>query len=172
MIILAIDPGTATTGYGVIEYEGNRFKIKDYGVVLTDSKLAMERRLQEIYDRLKNLIARHRPDCFVVEQLFFNSNVRTALTVGQARGVCLLVAADGDLPVAEYTPLQVKQAVVGYGRADKAQVQHMVKAILNLNEIPKPDDAADALALAICHAHSYRANDIARRVSDDSVSKG
>jgi len=171
MIILAIDPGTATTGYGVIEHEGNRFKVKDYGVVSTDSKLAPELRLQEIYERLKNIIARHRPDCFVIEQLFFNSNTRTALAVGQARGVCLLVAADGGLPVAEYTPLQVKQAVVGYGRAEKAQVQQMVKAILNLREIPKPDDAADALALAICHAHSYRANDIARRSLDDSISE-
>ena len=172
MIILAIDPGTATTGYGIIGYEGNRFKVKDYGIISTDAKLAPELRLQEIYDRIKNLIARHRPDCFVVEQLFFNSNVRTALAVGQARGVCLLVAADGGLPVAEYTPLQVKQAVVGYGRADKAQIQQMVKAILNLQEIPKPDDAADALALAICHAHSYKANDIARRFLNDSVSEG
>lgn len=172
MIILAIDPGTATTGYGVIEYNGNRFKIRDYGIVSTDAKLAMELRLQEIYDQLKNLIARYKPDCFVVEQLFFNSNVRTALTVGQARGVCLLVAADGGLTVSEYTPLQVKQAVVGYGRAEKAQVQQMVKVILNLSEIPKPDDAADALALAICHAHSYRANDITRRSLDDSISKG
>jgi crossover junction endodeoxyribonuclease RuvC len=170
MIILAIDPGTATTGYGVIEHIGNRFKVKDYGIVSTDAKTAAEVRLQQIYDGLKNLIARHRPDCFVVEQLFFNVNVRTALAVGQARGVCLLVAADGGLPVAEYTPLQVKQAVVGYGRAEKSQVQHMVKAILNLTEIPKPDDAADALALAICHAHSHKTNDIARRVLDDSVS--
>ncbi|HZD59862.1 MAG TPA: crossover junction endodeoxyribonuclease RuvC [Anaerolineae bacterium] len=171
MIILAVDPGTATTGYGVIEYEGDRFKVRDYGIISTDAKLATELRLQKIYDRLKNLIARFRPDCFVVEQLFFNSNVRTALAVGQAHGVCLLVAADGGLPVAEYTPLQVKQAVVGYGRADKAQVQQMVKAILNLHKIPKPDDAADALALAICHAHSYKANDIARGVLDDSVSE-
>ncbi|MHB8841440.1 MAG: crossover junction endodeoxyribonuclease RuvC [Candidatus Aquicultor sp.] len=169
MIILAIDPGTATTGYGVVEYEGNRFKVKDYGIISTEAKVATELRLQSIYDQIKNLIARHRPDCFVVEQLFFNQNVRTALAVGQARGVCLLVAADGGLPVAEYTPLQVKQAVVGYGRAEKAQVQQMVKAILNLTEIPKPDDAADALALGICHAHSYRSNTITRRALDDSV---
>lgn len=170
MIILAVDPGTATTGYGVVEYDGNRFKVGDYGIITTKANLAVEIRLQEIYDQLKNLIARYRPDCFVVEQLFFNSNVRTALAVGQARGVCLLAAADGALSVAEYTPLQVKQSVVGYGRADKMQVQHMVKAILNLSEIPKPDDAADALALAICHAHSYRANDITRRTSNDSIS--
>lgn len=163
MIILAIDPGTATTGFGVVEYKGNRFKIKDYGVVLTEAKLATESRLQRIYEQLNYLITIHRPDHFVVEQLFFNSNVRTAIAVGQARGVCLLVAANGGVPVAEYTPLQVKQAVVGYGRADKAQVQQMVKAILNLEKIPKPDDAADALALAICHAHSYRANEMIRQ---------
>ncbi|MBE0448155.1 MAG: crossover junction endodeoxyribonuclease RuvC [Actinobacteria bacterium] len=171
MIILAVDPGTATTGYGVIEYEGNCFKVKNYGIVSTDAKLATELRLQEIYYQLKNLVARYRPDSFVIEQLFFNSNVRTALAVGQARGVCLLVAADDGLPVAEYTPLQVKQAVVGYGRADKVQVQQMVKAILNLREIPKPDDAADALALAICHAHSYKASKMVRRLLDDSVSE-
>ncbi|HEY3373763.1 MAG TPA: crossover junction endodeoxyribonuclease RuvC [Candidatus Aquicultor sp.] len=158
MIILAIDPGTATTGFGVLEYEGNRFKVKDYGIISTEAKVATELRLQQIYDSIKNLIARHRPNHFVVEELFFNTNVRTAIAVGQARGVCLLVAADGGIPVAEYTPLQVKQSVVGYGRAEKAQVQQMVKAILNLHEIPKPDDAADALALAICHAHSYHAN--------------
>lgn len=160
MIILAVDPGTATTGYGVISYEGNRFKVKEYGIVSTDSKTPTELRLQQIYEGLKNLIARHRPDYFVVEELFFNTNARTAIAVGQARGVCLLVAADGEIPLAEYTPLQVKQSVVGYGRADKSQVQQMVKAILNLEKIPKPDDAADALALAICHAHSYRANDL------------
>ena len=163
MIILAIDPGTATTGYGVIEYEGNRFRVKDYGVISTEANRATELRLQDIYEGIKNLIARHKPDCFVIEQLFFNVNVRTALAVGQARGVSLLVAADGGIPVTEYTPLQVKQAVVGYGRAGKAQVQQMVKAILNLREIPKPDDAADALALAICHAHSHTLNGMAQR---------
>lgn len=164
MIILAVDPGTATTGYGVVEYKGNHFKLKDYGVISTEAKLATELRLQGIYGRLRNLIVRHKPDCFAVEQLFFNSNVRTAIAVGQARGVCLLVAADGKLPVFEYTPLQIKQAVVGYGRANKSQIQQMVKAILNLSEIPKPDDAADALALAICHAHSYKLNDMAGRI--------
>lgn len=164
MIIFAVDPGTATTGYGVVEYKGNRFKLKDYGIISTEAKLASELRLQEIYGRLRNLIVRHKPDCFAVEQLFFNSNARTAIAVGQARGVCLLVAADGELPVFEYTPLQVKQAVVGYGRANKTQVQQMVKAVLNLNEAPKPDDAADALALAICHAHSYRLNGMAGRI--------
>ncbi len=164
MIILAVDPGTATTGYGVIEYKGNHFKLKDYGIISTEAKLATELRLQGIYGHLRNLIVRHKPDCFAVEQLFFNSNVRTAIAVGQARGVCLLVAADGKLPVVEYTPLQIKQAVVGYGRANKSQIQQMVKAILNLSEIPKPDDAADALALAICHAHSYKLNDMAGRM--------
>jgi crossover junction endodeoxyribonuclease RuvC len=167
MIIVAIDPGTATTGYGVIGYEGNRFKVIDYGIISTSSKIDSELRLQQIYSQLKILIDRFKPDYFVVEELFFNVNVRTALAVGQARGVCLLAAADAGLAVDEYTPLQVKQSVVGYGRADKAQVQQMVKAILNLKEIPKPDDAADALALAICHAHSHKTNSISRRALDD-----
>jgi crossover junction endodeoxyribonuclease RuvC len=170
MIIMAVDPGTATTGYSVINYEGNRFKVRDYGIIKTSAKTASELRLQQIYDQLKLIIARFKPDFFVIEELFFNVNVRTALAVGQARGVCMLVAADAGLAVDEYTPLQVKQSVVGYGRADKAQVQQMVKAILNLKDIPKPDDAADALALAICHAHSHRANDTSRRALDDSVS--
>ncbi|MCL6472630.1 MAG: crossover junction endodeoxyribonuclease RuvC [Firmicutes bacterium] len=169
MVILSVDPGTATTGYGVVEYLGNRFKLKDFGVITTESKIATEFRLQQIYEHLRNLMVRHRPDCFAVEQLFFNSNTRTAIAVGQARGVCLLAAADGKLPVYEYTPLQVKQSVVGYGRASKSQVQQMVKAILNLDEIPKPDDAADALAIAICHAHSYRVNDVTRRMLNDSI---
>lgn len=169
MVILSVDPGTATTGYGVVEYLGNRFKLKDFGVITTESKIATEFRLQHIYERLRNLMIRYRPDCFAVEQLFFNSNTRTAIAVGQARGVCLLAAADGKLPVYEYTPLQVKQSVVGYGRASKSQVQQMVKAILNLDEIPKPDDAADALAIAICHAHSYRVNDVTRRMLNDSI---
>lgn len=170
MIILAIDPGTATTGYGVIEYQGNRFKVKDYGTIITAAKQPMETRLQQIYDGLKTLIARHRPNHYVVEELFFNTNARTALAVGQARGICLLVAADAGLIVDEYTPLQVKQAVVGYGRADKSQVQHMVKTILALQEIPKPDDAADALALAICHAHSFNGAIRDKMVDDDCVS--
>jgi len=164
MLILAIDPGTATTGYGIVDYQGNRFKVKDYGVILTEAKLPVELRLQKIYDQLKDLINRYGPDSLVVEQLFFNTNTRTALAVGQARGVCLLVGAHSGLEIAEYTPLQVKQAVVGYGRASKIQVQQMVKTILNLEEIPRPDDAADALALAICHAHSYGANNLVGRL--------
>jgi crossover junction endodeoxyribonuclease RuvC len=167
MIIVAIDPGTATTGYGVINYEGNRFKVIDYGIISTSSKIASELRLQQIYSQLKILIERFKPDYFVIEELFFNVNVRTALAVGQARGVCMLAAVDAGLAVDEYTPLQVKQSVVGYGRADKAQVQQMVKAILNLKEIPKPDDAADALALAICHAHSHKTNSINRGALGD-----
>ncbi len=160
MIILAIDPGTATTGFGVVSFENGAFKTLDYGSINTKPGIPPELRLQKIYRAIGRLVADHCPDCLVVEQLFFNTNVQTAMAVGQARGMSLLVAADNSLPVVEYTPLQVKQAVVGYGRAEKAQVQEMVRMVLGLTERPKPDDAADALALAICHAHMYRAAEI------------
>ncbi len=154
MIILGVDPGTAICGYGVIEYMGNRFRLLDYGVIRSSSTDSTAARLLTLYQGLESIIGQYQPEEMAVEELFFNKNVRTALTVGQARGVVLLAGQMKGLTIAEYTPLQVKQAVVGYGRADKHQVQYMVKAILNLQEIPKPDDAADALAVAICHAHS------------------
>lgn len=154
MIILAVDPGTATTGYAVVRYERSSFEVRDFGVVTTPPGHPPHMRLKEIYESISMLIDLHIPDCFVIEELFFNSNTTTAISVGQARGVCLLAAAKAGLPAAEYTPLQVKSAVTGYGRADKKQVQGMVKLLLKLDEVPKPDDAADALALAICHAHS------------------
>lgn len=154
MVILAIDPGTATTGYAVLGYERGEFDVVDYGTIETKAGVPAHLRLKEIYGSVRNLIKLHGPDCLVAEELFFNSNARTAISVGQARGVCLLAAADCGIPVAEYTPLQVKQAVVGYGRAEKGQVQSMIKLLLKLEEVPKPDDAADALALAVCHAHS------------------
>jgi len=153
MIILGVDPGTAITGYGIIHVEGNRFNPLDYGCIYTEADIGSERRLKIIYEKVCTLQEQYRPDQMAVEELFFNKNIRTALSVGQARGVILLAAALKGIKVSEYTPLQVKQAVVGYGRAHKQQVQQMVKIFLNLKEIPKPDDAADALAVAICHAH-------------------
>lgn len=156
MIILGVDPGTAITGYGVLQSDGDDLKVVDYGAITTPADWLMPRRLQHIYAELTTLIARHQPTDAAVEKLFFSKNVRTALSVGQARGVALLAAAQAHLAIHEYTPLQIKQAVVGYGRADKNQIQQMVKMLLQLDVIPQPDDAADALAIAICHAHSAR----------------
>ncbi|NLT96396.1 MAG: crossover junction endodeoxyribonuclease RuvC [Clostridia bacterium] len=153
MIILGVDPGTAITGYGIIKVEGNKFYPLEYGCIYTETQWTNEMRLKKIYEKITAIIEKFRPDDLAVEELFFNKNTRTALSVGQARGVVLLAGALNDIPVSEYTPLQVKQSVVGYGRADKQQVQKMVKIFLNLPEIPKPDDAADALAIAVCHAH-------------------
>ena len=154
MVILGLDPGTATTGYGVIRVLGNRFQMLEYGIISTPAKNPMEKRLEMIYDNLQELLQKWQPDQAAVEELFFNQNITTAITVGQARGVLLLCCAQNNVPLAEYTPLQVKQALVGYGRADKKQMQAMVKAILNLETVPKPDDTADALAAAICHGHA------------------
>lgn len=154
MIILGIDPGYAILGWGVIEKTGNHFKAIDYGAVTTDKDTEMPRRLEILYDGLRDIIEEYRPEEASIEKLFFNTNTTTAINVGQARGVAILACMKGGLQVAEYTPLQIKQALVGYGRADKGQVQFMVKAMLNLPQIPKPDDTADALAAAICHGHS------------------
>ena len=149
-----MDPGFAITGYGVIEYKNNKFKTIDYGVITTDAKTDLPQRLYVINDKLQELLGQYKPDVMSVEELFFNTNIKTAIAVGHGRGVVLLTAAKAGIPVFEYTPLQVKQSVVGYGRAKKEQVQYMVKILLSLDSIPKPDDAADALAVAICHAHS------------------
>lgn len=154
MIILGIDPGIAIMGCGIIHYEGNRFKAIHYDAIKTPSDMATDQRLREIHLQLSRLIETYRPDAVAIEELFFNTNAKTAILVSQARGVALLSASLHNVPVYEYTPLQVKQGVVGYGRADKSQVQHMIKALLNLDKVPKPDDVADALAIAICHAHS------------------
>ena len=156
MIVMGIDPGIAILGYGVLKIQGNSFKVMDYGVIRTSSELSMPSRLTSIFRDLNVLLELHRPDAFAIEELFFNKNIKTALTVGHARGVSILSASNMDIPVFEYTPLQVKQAIVGYGRADKRQMQQMVKLLLNLREIPRPDDAADALAVAICHGNSSR----------------
>jgi len=157
VIVLGIDPGTATTGYGVVRDnpDGRLIKIC-YGVIRTEADTPYPLRLKEIHDEISFLINEYKPEAVVIEQLFFNKNVATALSVGQARGVVILTAAIAGVDLAEYTPIQVKEAVVGYGRAEKSQVQQMVKVLLGLKEIPKPDDAADALALSICHLNSYK----------------
>lgn len=156
MLVLGIDPGSAITGFGLVKEVGNSLRAVDYGCIRTAPSETLEIRLQKIYQEVCQLIEKYKPDHFAVEELFFNKNVRTALTVGQARGVILLAGAQCGLKVHEYTPLQVKQAVVGYGRAEKAQIQFMVKTMLSLPAIPKPDDVADALAIAICHTHYYK----------------
>lgn len=155
MIILGIDPGYAIVGVGVINFDGNKFKVIDYFAITTKAGMPFEKRLKEIYDGVNEVIEKYKPTHMAIEELFFNDNAKTAIHVGQARGVIVLAGINNGLEIFEYTPLQVKQAVVGYGRADKAQVQQMTKALLNLNAIPKPDDVADALAIALCHAHSY-----------------
>ncbi len=156
MIILGIDPGFAIVGVGVIEYKGNKFSVIDHYAITTKAGLPLEERLKLIYEGIEDAIKKYKPDHMAIEELFFNNNAKTAIAVGQARGVILLGAVNNGIPICEYTPLQVKQSVVGYGRADKSQVQQMTKALLNLSKIPKPDDVADALAIAICHAHSCK----------------
>lgn len=153
---MGIDPGFAITGYGIIEYIGNRFSVIDYGAICTAVGEPFQERLLKIGERLNELIEKYHPEAISVEELFFNKNIKTAILAAHGRGVALLAAAKSGVGVFEYTPLQVKQSVVGYGRATKQQVQQMVKVILNTQEIPKPDDAADALAVAICHAHSSK----------------
>ena len=155
MRIIGIDPGYAIVGYGVIDYIGNKFKIVEYGAITTESNQNMNERFKSIHDDLNTIIERTKPEFLAIEELFFNSNQQTAINVAQARGVLLLSALNHGISVHEYTPLQVKQAVVGYGRAEKKQVQLLVKSILGLEKVPKPDDTADALAIAVCHAHSY-----------------
>ena len=156
MLTLGIDPGTAIMGYGLVASDGRSLCAIDYGALTTPSDLRPEERLRRLHERLCEIIAAHRPDAMAVEELFFNANARTAIAVGQARGVALLAAAQAGLRVHEYTPLQVKGAVAGYGRAGKEQVQLMAATLLALRTVPRPDDAADALAVAICHAHSAR----------------
>lgn len=160
MIIIGVDPGYAIVGIGVIEYSGNKFRPLEYGAITTPAKMPTVERLKKIYDEMTLLIDKYSPDAVAIEELFFNSNQKTAINVAQARGVILVAVTNKNVPIFEYTPLQVKQSVTGYGRADKNQIQQMVKMLLNLNVIPKPDDAADGLALAICHAHSNKMNNM------------
>ncbi|MBQ4155481.1 MAG: crossover junction endodeoxyribonuclease RuvC [Clostridia bacterium] len=154
MIIIGIDPGYAIVGYGVIEYKANKFRVLDYGAITTSKDDDLNDRLLQIYNHLCNILDAYNPDALSIEKLFFNTNATTAIGVAQARGVCLLAAKQRGLDIAEYTPLQVKQAVTGYGKAVKQQVQEMTRMLLGLQKVPKPDDTADALAMAICHAHS------------------
>jgi len=157
MIVLGIDPGTAITGYGVVQDspDGRLHEIC-YGVIRTTPKTPFQFRLKKIHEEIASIIKQHKPEVVAVEELFFGKNSSSALSVGQARGVIVLTAIQADMELYEYKPTQVKQAVTGYGHAEKIQIQRMVKVLLGLPEIPKPDDAADGLALAICHLYSYK----------------
>ncbi len=153
---LGIDPGLATMGYGLVEEKDNRLVCQEYGVLSTSSEENMPERLYSLHERTNELIKKYKPCNLAMEQLFFSKNVKTAFQVGQARGVIILAAAQNGLEVFEYSPLEIKKAITGYGQADKKQMQSLVKSILQLKEIPKPDDAADALAVAICHMQVHR----------------
>lgn len=154
MRIIGIDPGYAIVGWGVLEFDNTRFNVVKYGSITTQPETSFDRRLAEIYDDLGVILEKFRPDCMSIEKLYFNSNITTGIDVAQARGVIMLAAVQRRIRIFEYTPLQVKMAVTGYGRAEKHQVQEMTKNILRLKDIPKPDDTADALALAITHGHT------------------
>ncbi|MBQ3393855.1 MAG: crossover junction endodeoxyribonuclease RuvC [Oscillospiraceae bacterium] len=156
MRILGIDPGYAIVGYGVLDFEKNKFHTVVYGAITTDAHTDFQDRLTEVYDQVNEVIRISNPEALAIEKLFYTTNQKTVIQVAQARGVILLRAAKNGLPVYEYTPLQIKQSVTGYGKAVKKQVQEMTKTILKLDSIPKPDDTADALAVAICHGYSYR----------------
>ncbi len=156
MRVLGIDPGTAITGYAVVEETQGSLRLITVGVIRTPAKTPLAARLQRIYTGLREVVAAHQPEASAVEELFFSRNARTAMAVGHARGVTLLALADAGLSIAEYTPMQVKQAVTGYGNAGKQQVQEMVRMLLNLDDVPRPDDAADAAAVAICCLHRAR----------------
>lgn len=157
MAVIGIDPGTALTGYGIIEeLPDQSLQVIDFGVIRTDPTDKPEIRLRKIFSHLNEILSLYKPETGAVEKLYFQRNTRTAMSVGQARGVAILSLAEAGLSISEYGPVEIKQAVVGYGKASKNQVQQMVKILLNLQEIPKPDDAADALAVAICHIHSRK----------------
>lgn len=154
MVIIGIDPGIATVGFGIIEVNKNKTSVIDYGVISTPKTDALPVRLQKIYKAITHLIEIYKPSVMAVEELFFTKNVKTGISVAEGRGVCLLAGVHANLELFEYTPNQVKQALTGLGKAEKKQVQYMVKAVLNLQSIPKPDDAADALAVALCHSQT------------------
>jgi crossover junction endodeoxyribonuclease RuvC len=154
--VIGIDPGTAITGWGVVEGEGDDLELIAYGTVTTAAGTPLPQRLQTIYRELRTIVHQWQPTTAAIEELFFSKNAKTALAVGHGRGAAMLALANSELPIAEYKPLEVKQAITGHGGADKQQMQHMVKLLLKLDELPRPDDAADALAVAICHLHSAR----------------
>lgn len=158
--IMGIDPGIAIVGVGIVDKDANSYTPVFYDAVTTPAHTRLELRLMDIYDRTVKLIDEYKPDAVSVEELFFNNNAKTAFAVGQARGIILLAAVKAGVPIFEYTPIQVKQALTGYGRADKKQIQNMMKIMLALPTVPKPDDVADALAIAVCHGNSVRFNSI------------
>ncbi len=164
-IILGIDPGIANTGYGVVESHANRYTPRDFGNIRTSPKTASEMRLKHIYDAVTRLVLEHAIENVVLEDIFFSKNVSSAFAVGEVKGIVKLAAANADCPVTLYTPTQVKQAVVGYGKATKSQMQKMVQAQLKLKEPPRPDHAADALALALCHARSYKVLELRKKLT-------
>ncbi|MEG2038445.1 MAG: crossover junction endodeoxyribonuclease RuvC [Oscillospiraceae bacterium] len=153
MIILGVDPGYAIVGWGVVRYDGNKFETIAYGAVTTAAGTPFPIRLQIIYDGMQDILQKYKPNAMSIEKLFFTNNQKTGIDVAQARGVILLTAQQAGVEIAEYTPLQVKQAVTGYGKAEKNQIMEMTKILLSLKQVPKPDDTADALAMAICHGH-------------------
>jgi crossover junction endodeoxyribonuclease RuvC len=154
--VLGIDPGTAITGWGIVEGDGDEVRLIAGGAITTAAGTPLPQRLQTIYRELTTIIEQWRPEASAIEELFFSKNAKTALAVGHGRGAAMLALANANLPITEYKPLEVKQAITGYGGADKQQMQQMVKLLLSLDDIPRPDDAADALAVAICHLHSAR----------------
>lgn len=160
MIVLGIDPGLATTGYGIIESKDNKLEMINWGCILTKSCLPLSKRLLMIHQEIKKLILTYHPNVVVIEEIFFCKNVKTGLQIGHVRGVIMLAAIEADIEIIEYTPLQVKQALTGFGRAHKKQIQEMVRRLLNLKAVPNSDDAADALAVAICHIYSSRLKQI------------
>ncbi len=164
MKALGIDPGTATTGYGILENNGDDVQVVEYGCIKTSSTESSSDRLKKIYSSIKKIISKHKPKCIAVEKLFFGQNTKTAMSVGQARGVVILAASQAGLEIAEYTPLEVKMALTGYGRADKKQMQQMVMRLLKMKILPTPDDAADALAVALCHMNSDGFNSKTRKI--------
>ena len=168
MRTIGIDPGTAIMGWGVVDEAGGTLKLVDFGALTTPAGMAAPDRLVKLYDGLQDILRRHRPEAAAIEELFFGKNVNTAITVGQARGVALLALAQAGVPIHEYKPTTVKQAVAGYGGADKKQMQEMVRMTLGLSAIPKPDDAADAVAIAICHAYTAP---MLRRIADANARK-
>ncbi len=166
MRIIGIDPGYAIIGFGILDYVGNNFQVVDFGAITTSAHTPLELRLKTIYDDMNCILSRYKPESMAIEKLFFNTNQKTVIDVAQARGVTVLTAVEHGIPITEYTPLQVKNSVVGYGRAEKKQVQEMTRSILRLTKVPKPDDTADALALAITHGHCSFSNNILCRIKE------
>ena len=166
MRIIGIDPGYAIVGFGILEYSGTNFQVVEYGAITTASDMDFNERLKVIYEDLTCVLTKYKPQCMSIEKLFFNTNQKTGIDVAQARGVIMLAGTLHNIPIFEYTPLQVKQSVVGYGKAEKKQVMEMTRRILNLEKVPKPDDTADALAIAICHGHTAHSSTNLSRIKN------